>query len=410
MLKSVVAVKLKQFLENDRVRGFDLTRAPLIRIAIIRIDEAFYRAVITHHHIIADGWSEATILAKLFAFYQLSATGDVPRNFHHEYSGSEDGYKQFVEWTHTLSRTKVQEYWRGFLKGFSEPTIIPIIGKAKVESDVLPGKAEAVVSTEITQRLKAIADKNGFTISMILNAAWGLLLHKYSGSDDVVFGSVVSVRPPHIDVNSVGLFMNTVPVRIVVDADKPAIEVVRALYKQQAERSEHEHLSVAAIHACSNVPKGVSLMDSIFVVENFPINQSLTGRNSNLALEFVDTIQKTNFIISTFALFSDTKIKILLLYDPSFVQSVDATCMLNHFLELLTAFTQNPMQLSKLIPIITQEEKKTILHDWNQTYKFYPNTEKYVHHLVSKHSAPLSLPLLSTQGRPVKPTHNHLAN
>jgi non-ribosomal peptide synthetase component F len=384
MLKSVVSVKMRQFLENDRMRGFDLTKAPLMRLNLMRIDDKVYRTVVSSHHIITDGWSHTTILAKIFTFYQLTANGEVPRNFRHGYGGTEDGYKQFIEWTHKNNRKQALDYWRGVLAGFSEPTAIPIIGKAKEDDSVLPGKAEATIPPELAQKLKSFAEKNGFTISMVMGAAWGLLLYKYSGSNDIVFGSTVSIRPAHIDVNAVGLFMNTVPVRLIIDDDKPATEVVRALCKQQIERSQFEHLSVAAIQGCSDVPKGVSLMDSIFVVENFPIDQSLTSKTSSLTLEYVDSVQKTNFVLSNFAFFSETKTQLLLLYDPSFVQAIGANRMLTHYIELLNSFVQNPSQPAKLLPILTQDEKKTILYDWNQTYKTYPTTEKCVHQIVSE--------------------------
>lgn len=383
MLKSVVAVKLKQILEADRIRGFDLTKAPLMRVIVIRLEDKVYRCIITNHHITVDGWSMTTILAKLFTFYQLAANSEVPRNFTQGLSGTEDGFKQYVSWKLSQDSSKAKAYWRNLLAGVSEPTVIPIINKSKNESSTIPGKIEVSISVELTLKLKQIAESNGFTMSMVMNAAWGLLLYRYSGNNDVIFGSTVSVRPPHIDVNSVGLFMNTVPMRLIIDDEKPAIEVVRALSKQQMDRSEHEYLPLPAIQACSDMPKGVSLMDSIVVVENFPIDQALTSQNG-LVLEFVETIQKTNFMLSNYVFFTENQMSLLLLHDTSFVSSIDATRLGSHYIQILSAIAQNPAQPPKAMTILTKEEKNTILFDWNQTYKAYPTTEKCTHQLVSE--------------------------
>lgn len=381
MLKSVAAVKLKLLLEADRIRGFDLTKAPLIRIIVIRLEDKVYRCIITNHHITIDGWSHATILTKLFTFYQLATTNEVPRI---SASGTEDGFKEYVHWKLSKDPSPSHAFWRHLLAGVSEPTVIPIINKSKNNnSSIVPGRVETAISVELTQKLKHIAESNSVTVSMVMNATWGMLLQRYSGSNDVVFGSTVSIRPPHIDVNSVGLFMNTVPVRLLIDDSKPALDVVKAYSKQQIARSEHEFVSLAAIHALSDVPKGVSLMDSIMVVENFPVDQSLTTQNG-FSIEFVDSIQKTNFMISHYVFFTDNQIKLLVLYDSSFIASIDATRMINHYIQLLTSFAQNPSQATKLLPILTPQEKQTILYDWNQTYKAYPTTEKCMHQLVSE--------------------------
>jgi non-ribosomal peptide synthetase component F len=379
--KSDLAAKVQQFLEGDRVRGFDLTKAPLMRIAILTLENKVHRAVVTNHHIITDGWSHTTILAKIFTLYHLSTNGELLANVQ---ASTEDGFKQFVEWSLTRSRPRAQEFWRGVLAGVSEPTTIPIIGKSKTEGTLLPGKVEASLTPELMQKLKSFSDKSGYTLSMTLSAAWGMLLHKYSGSNDIVFGSTVLIRPSHIDVNSVGLFMNTVPVRLVIDDEKSASDVVKALCKQQIDRAEYEHLALATIQACSNVPKGVPLMDSIFVVQNYPIDESLTSQ-TGVQLEFIDSIQKTNFALSVFALFSETSIKLLLLYDSSFVQPADANRMLTHYLELLNSFALNPVQPPKALPILTQQEKNVLLVDWNKTYKVYQGIAgKCAHELISE--------------------------
>ena len=351
-----------------------------MRIAILSLEDKLHRAVVSNHHIITDGWSHTTILAKIFTLYHVASNGELPA---HPQASTEDGFKQFVEWSLTRSRPRAQEFWRGVLAGLSEPTTIPIIGKSKMKGTLLPAKAEVSLTAELVHKLKTFAEKHSFTLSMIMTAAWGMLLHKYSGSNDVVFGSTVLIRPSHIDVNSVGLLMNTVPVRLIIDDEKPASDIVKALCKQQIDRSEHEHLSVASIQACSDIPKGVAMMDSIFVVQNYPIDESLTLQ-TGVHLEFIDVLQKASFPLSVFALFNDTSVKLLLFYDTAFVQPSDANRMLSHYLELLNAFALNPVQPTKSLPILTQQEKNLLLVDWNKTYKVYPGIAgKCAHELIS---------------------------
>lgn len=379
--KSETQERMEQLLIKDRIRGFDLTKAPLMRVILVRLGENLHHVVFTSHHIITDGWSHATVLSRMFTLYQLSAGGaPLPQV---GVTGAPDGFKEFIDWSLTRSRTKAEQYWKRALAGVSDPTPIPIVAKTKTEGVILPGRTWVSLVPELTQKLRAFADKNQFTLGMVLNAAWGILLHKYSGNNDVVFGTAVSVRPPHIDVNAVGLFMNTIPVRLVVDDEKPATDVVRALSKQQIERSEYEHLPLAAIQACTDIPKGASLMDSIFVVENFPIDQSLMARRENgISLTFIDTVQKTNFVFVMFAYFLETQVKLQLTYDAAVVQPHDASRMAQHYIELLTSFVQNPSQPTKSLSILTEQEKDQILVQWNDTSRTYTGAGQCAHQLV----------------------------
>lgn len=379
--KDQVSAKIEELLMKDRARGFDMSKAPLIRTTLVRINENLHHGIFTSHHVIVDGWSHAAILSRMFTMYQLLTSGSpLP----HVGVGAHDGFKEFVAWSSTLNPSKAQQYWKKALAGFSATTAIPIISKTKIAGPMLPGRTWIPLTSDLTQKLTTFADKNKFTFGMVLNAIWGVLLRKYSDTTDVVFGTAVSVRPPHIDVNSVGLFMNTVPIRLIIDDEKPAIDVVRALSKQQIERSDYEHLPLPAIQDCTELPRGVSLMDSIFVVQNFPIDESLTSQSDKLKLSFVDLVQRTNFIFVLDVHILGDQVRLELIHDSTCVNPLDASRMLQHYIELLSSFVKNPNQPAKSLSILTEQEKDLILVQFNDSSKTYMGKGECVHEIISE--------------------------
>ena len=184
--------QLETFLKADREQGFDLTSAPLIRIALAQLETDTFQFILSHHHLVLDGWSLAIVLEEVFAFYQAFSQGEElhlkrPRP-----------YRDYIAWLHQQDLSAAESFWRQTLKGFTAPTAIArgnIVGGHRLESS---SEQQVIFSATATAALQSAARQHQLTLNTLVQAAWALLLSRYSGEEDVVFGTVVSGRPPEL--------------------------------------------------------------------------------------------------------------------------------------------------------------------------------------------------------------------
>ncbi|HET9395112.1 MAG TPA: condensation domain-containing protein, partial [Nitrospiraceae bacterium] len=176
--------RLQEFLRNDRLRDFDLTRPPLMRLALIRIaDDARY-LVWTHHHIVLDGWCLPIILSDLFACYVFSNGGPDPAE------PPSQAYRHYVEWILSQDQTAAEQYWRKALAGITSITPLPVDRSLDdVQPDSSYGMHRLTISAARTSALQAYASKERITVNTLVQGAWALLLSRYSGEEDVLFGT-----------------------------------------------------------------------------------------------------------------------------------------------------------------------------------------------------------------------------
>jgi len=202
--------QLETFLKADREQGFDLTSAPLIRIALAQLEADTFQFILSHHHLVLDGWSLAIVLEEVFAFYQAFSQG---KELHLKRLRP---YRDYIAWLHQQDLSAAESFWQQTLKGFADPTAIArgnIVAGNSLESS---GEQQVIFSATATAALQSLARQHQLTLNTLVQAAWALLLSRYSGEEDVVFGTVVSGRPPELmgAESVVGLFVNPLPVRV----------------------------------------------------------------------------------------------------------------------------------------------------------------------------------------------------
>ena len=223
--------QLESYLKLDRERGFDLSKAPLIRVAILERTDAI-EFVLTFHHILLDGWSGALITNEVWEYYEAYSEGKdlqlpLPRP-----------YSDFIEWLQRQDINRAEVFWRRTLKGFSLPTRIEVsktrlLDNTTLESQgtVVEGAQSVRLSKQLTAVLQRIARENALTLNTIIDGAWAILLSRYSNDYDVVFGTVVSGRPaalPGVE-SMVGLFINTLPLRTQVPPEQLCLPWLAAI-------------------------------------------------------------------------------------------------------------------------------------------------------------------------------------
>lgn len=329
---------LRNYLEWDRKRGFALSKAPLMRVALMRRAEAGYYLVWSHHHLLLDGWSVPIVLKDVFGFYDAFSKG---RELHLEPAPS---YDKHIAWLRRQNKAKADEFWRHALSGFELPTPLPVDRNVEDwggESESYDEQRVALTASS-TAALRRAAQAHSLTLNVLAQAAWALLLSCYSGREDVLFGAVVSGRPASLPgaESMVGLFVNTLPVRVRVEPGANLLDWLRRLQEQQIELLEYEYSSLVDIQGVSEVSRGTPLFESIFVFENYPI-QPAALKNGAIEVGDVRVFERTNYPITVTAT-PDRELALDIGYDRRLFERATIAQMLDGLKGLLEAMLIDP--------------------------------------------------------------------
>jgi amino acid adenylation domain-containing protein len=358
--------ELENFVIEDRKKPLNLNKAPLMRVSLIKTaNESFY-FVWSHHHIIIDGWSRSIILRDLFTAYDSFI-----KNQNIQLPPVRP-FGDYIKWIKELDENKAENFWRNYLKGFHSPTTLP---NGKMSSSGLTGEFEAknlqyVLDKRFSYDLNEFARTNGLTLSQILMAAWTLLLHHYNQSDDVVIGLTVSGRPPELagSEQMSGLFINSVPVRSRSENNITLLSYIKYLSGQSVELREYEHSSLIKIKEWSEFSKTAPLFETLYVFENFPIDESVNKALATLSLSEIKTYSRTNIPL-VFVSLPAEEIPIEINYDPSRFSKASVERMLGHIKTILEKFVYQPgLNISEL-SVLSEEEKNQIFNLWRNEVK-----------------------------------------
>jgi amino acid adenylation domain-containing protein len=366
--------KLEGFLEADYAIDFTLEQVPLMRCTLIQLTDNSYHFVWTHHHLVIDGWCLPIIFKEVFAYYEGITQGITlqlapPRS-----------YQNYIVWLQEQDMAKAEQFWQEQLKGFIAPTTLNL-EKTRTDQEVFQVKETLHLSATTTQALQTLARQHNLTLNILLQGAWALLLSRYSGEDDVVFGVTVSGRQmPLPGVESmVGLFINTLPVRIRLSGEESLIPWLQQLQAQQLERDPYSYTPLVEIHRWSEIPPGTPLFESIFVFENYPLDDALLNSNNQLTLSNFQHLEKTNYPIGIMAI-PGKALSLTLIYEPCRFETSFIERMLGHLQTLLEAMVADPAQRLMALEMLTENERHQLLVEWNQTQTPYPQ-EQCIHQL-----------------------------
>ncbi len=356
--------RIQKFLSADRRRGFELNKAPLMRLVIFRTADA-YQLILSHHHILMDGWCGPLIMAEVFAFYEAFCRKEElnlpqPRS-----------YRDYITWLQKQDKSQAKSFWQKTLASFTTPTALGIdkspgsfLGKEGTYADQM-----IELPAKVTSDLQSFARKHGITFNTLVQSAWGLLLSHYSTQADVVFGTVVSGRP--VDLVGIetmtGLFVNTLPMRMTVSPQAELLTWLKGIQDQQVEMRQYEYTPLVNVHGWSAVPRGIPMFESILVFENYP---GLNTANTTLKLSNFRAFEQTNYPLTVLVM-PGTFIKII--YDSQRFAAADIVKLLQHFQNLLERIVSLPLnsRLTDLHPL-SEMEQRQILVDWNATQAAFP--------------------------------------
>jgi len=371
--------RTEALLHADRARGFDLGRLPLLRWRLVRLAEDHHRLLWTHHHILLDGWSFGAVIGEFLASYGALRRGSEPQ------LPRRRPYRDYIAWLETRDPAGAEEHWRRMLAGWSEPTPL---GIGREAAGLPPGHATrtALVPATVASALQAQTRRLQVTLNTLLSGAWAALLGRTSGHDDVVFGTTVSGRSADVPgvEEMVGLFINTLPLRLDVAGAQRLAPWLQDLQLRQAELIQHEHTPLAKVQAWSEVPRGVRLFDSILVFENWPLDGSLRqGGGSGLGVAEVRALEQTGFPLTLVAV-PGPEILLRMEHDPTRIDSAAAARTLAHVAALLEGLAESPLDGRRIedLPLLSAMERHQLLNEWNDTARTWPAGPPLLHRLI----------------------------
>ncbi len=358
--------RLDRFLEDDRARSFDLRRAPLLRLTLLHTGEQVYHFVWTYHHLVLDGWSLSMLLKEVFELYRAASIGRQAQLL------AAQPYGDYVRHVRGQDPAAEEAFWRQALAGLQAPPPLRIErhGSALPEGEREHGSADVQLSEEATSALQAAARRQRLTLNTLFQGAWALLLHRYSGSRDVVFGAVVSGR--QIGFQSVvGLFINALPVRLHVDPEMQLAPWLEELQSQQVEQRDFEHVPLEQIQRWSGLPRDTALFDSLVVFENYPVDDSLqegagdpgAGR---LEVSAVEVEESTNYPLALFV-FPGSRLSVRLVYERATYDAGSMQLLAEQLVRQLERCALSPRaSLAELLAPLS-DERRRVVRDWNRT-------------------------------------------
>lgn len=371
--------QLEELLATDRKRGFVLSGAPPLRFLWVELSGGRACFVWDFHHLLMDGWSLAQVMKEVVAVYEVREAGRAPRL---DPAGK---YEDYIAWLSKQDRGRAEAFWREALKGFEAATPLVVRQTEAREAGLEVKTHELTLSESMTAALMQLAQRNGLTLNNVVVGAWALLLSRYSGERDVVFGVTMSGRPAELQgaESAVGLFINTVPLRVEVDETLSVVAWLKKVQAKQVELQPYEWAPLVDIQKWSEVGRGSPLFDTIFVFENFPVDVALLEK-SRLQSEGIQVFEQTNYPL-TVVVTPKERLQVRFAYRSRELDADAAGRMAQHLETLLKGIAERPEQRISSLPLMTEAEEK-LLAKWNDTAVVYPE-EKCVHELVEEQAA-----------------------
>ena len=382
--------KRKDFIEEfklkDRKRYFNLQQDVLMRVSLLKTGPREYEIIWSFHHIIMDGWCLSILIAEFFEIYDSYLEGTSIR------LPLVRQYREYIDWLAGQDKEESLGYWKKFLAGYEELASLAVMSSAKRPAAGYRNEDTVLeLDSEKTGRIKSIVGKNNVTVNTVIQAIWGILLGRYSGREDVVYGAVVSGRPSEIEgiESMVGIFINTIPVRIKYNGSMKFKDLLGLIQESAIEGERCHYCSLADIQAESLLKH--NLLDHIMVFENYPLVEQIEGMGdigkkpgkvAGLKLENAESFEHTNYNFNIIV--SPLRELIIIfkynanLYSEGLIKKISG-----HFERLIDQIIADEEMRIKDISFVSEKEKKRVLYEFNDTKADYPE-DKTIHELFAE--------------------------
>lgn len=374
--------RYRQALHEDEIRGFDLDDPPLMRVTLYRLDDDDLRMVWTLHHLIADGWSYALVLDDVFAL--------------HDAGDAQDGttlperppYTRFIEWLEGREGEGDRDFWSGLLDGIQAPPPLP--GETAERDEQPAGRRTYLHDTlgpDQVERLREVASQSEATLNTLLQAAWALTLSRFGMGDDLTFGAIRGGRAGTVDGtrDMVGLFIQTVPVRVRLDQHDTLDSILRALRGLWVDMRAHEHAPIADIQRWSGVPPGTLPFRSVLNVQDPFWGDHLTEREGPWQDRRI-TLHNRLVYPLTVAANAGSELSLRFEFDPGTIDPEVMRTLLGSFVHVLRSLGQAPERPLAEVDALSRPERQRVLERLHRAAD-EADSDDTVHDLVARQAA-----------------------
>lgn len=364
--------RLEVLLKEEQTTGFKLSEPPLLRLTVIAKALNSHVIVFSLHHVLLDGWSSNLVYneaASLYAAYSSGRELTLPKS---------RPYGDYIAWLQHQDSAAAEHYWRDRLRGYAGPAPLEIgLPTSSLHEDATYEVCEGIVARPIAEALRYVARTHQVTLNTIVQATWALLLSRYGGQQDVVLGATVAGRPAELDgiESMVGLFINTLPVRVQVRQEMSLLECLHELQRNQAEAGRFEHVALNQIHAWSEVPRDMPLFETLIGFENFPAAGGEIPANGSQSK--VRLFSQTNYPLTLAVIPGASEWSLKLIYARPRFEAVAMERLLGHFQQLLASIGNNPNRQLVDLDLLTEAERGW-LTKLNDTARDYPRNATIV--------------------------------
>lgn len=350
--------QLQELMTVERQQGFNLSNPPLLRLYLMQLDESRYYVLVNHHHILFDGWSNMVVhweSRMLYDAYRRGETAVLPEP---------TPFREYISWLRHQDESEAQTYWSTYLEDFVEATPIPVgtqLSQGVYGANTDYAEQSISLPADIWRQLQLFLARESITYNNFMQAIWGILLNRYSGEDDVLFGTVIHGRPtelPHFDM-MVGLFINVLPVRLQFQKKESVLSWLGQSHKAFLNQAQFAHISLEQIQQWSGFPRERNLFHSLFINNNPPTQGTTTPRQDVQPL-FVQ--EKTNYPLNFYLKPGEV---LQISYDPTLFSTDVVKRMFDHVLQVIENILTDPTQLMEDLTILPVAERHLLLDTWN---------------------------------------------
>ncbi|APO47826.1 hypothetical protein BS614_29930 [Paenibacillus xylanexedens] len=361
--------------EEDKLLGFDMEHDALVRFTILRTEEQSYHVLWSFQHILMDGWCLAQLTQELFEIYSALTSGKQPAG------GKGSDYGDYIEWLEKQDDQAASGYWTAFLAGYEGQTVLPGQKEPAQSGRFTADHVTAELGKDLSKRMDRVAKQHLVTVNTLLQAVWGVMLQKYNGTNDAVFGSVVAGRPAEIPgiESMIGLFINTVPVRVNSEVDTVFTDLMAKLQERALDSGRYDYYPLYEIQARS-VQKQ-NLINHIIAFENYPVDEQMVQagdqQHGGLTIADVQMEEQTNYNFNV-TVVPGAEIEIRFDFNAEVFDKDSIERLKGHFVHLLEQVTDNPEITVGELELVTEAEKGELLGRFNDTTTEFPRGQTLI--------------------------------
>jgi len=359
-------------------RPFDLANGPLWRAHVFQLDAQEHVLVLILHHIIADGWSMEVLVRELSVLYAAFLQGQAS-----PLSALPIQYGDYAVWQRQWlqGETLAQQlaYWQGMLAGIPPILDLPTDHARPPVQSYRGAKERVTLPPQTYQQLKNLCQREAVTPFMVLLAAWGLLLGRWSGQEDLIIGTPIAGRKRTELESLIGLFVNTLALRVDLSAQPTFRELVQRVREVALGAYAHQELPFEKLVEALAPERDLShqpLFQVMFILQNMPIFEPIMSQLTAHPISIENHTAKFDLTLELFEV--QGKLFGWLEYNTDLFEPETIQHLVYRFQQVLLEALVNPDQPINAVSLLSIEEQQRVLVDWNTTQHPWPEPHNLV--------------------------------